>query len=114
MGRKEEERERWEKMDYTHLVKKVVSKINEDVNLKEINVYTVMFWLNTSKYEKVMPVLDYLVRRGVLRKEGKSYIIVAREGLEQTKKVEVNDTRSEAEKEVDEFFDSIGYGGNHA
>lgn len=65
-------------MDFMLLVKKFIAAIQADQSIEEVSVYTAMFILNTTKYEKVMPVLEYLQRKNILQKIGKKWKVVGR------------------------------------
>ena len=66
-------------VDYTLKVKRLLGIINENKNIKELNVYDVMFFLGTSQYIVAKTVLRALERSGIVKKIGNNYIIKGRE-----------------------------------
>jgi len=66
-------------MDYTPKIKKVLAIINENKDIRDVNVYDIMLWLGTTQYVVAKTVLTALVRKGILKKESNQFVVVGRE-----------------------------------
>ena len=66
-------------MNYNLLKKKLIAKINNNKNIKELNVYLAMALLDSSKYDVAKAVLELLTVEGFLENKGKTWVIKTRE-----------------------------------
>ena len=62
---------------YETMIKKVVSKINEDNDIKELSIYDIMFFTDTTQYVVARTVARGLEQKGLLRKQGNKWIITS-------------------------------------
>ena len=66
-------------MNFNLLKKKFIAKINNNKNIREVNVYLAMALLDSSQYDVAKAVLELLTVEGFLEKRGKVWIIKTRE-----------------------------------
>jgi len=60
------------------IANRIMEKLSEDETLIRVNKWLLMYFAGTTRYEIINPVIEFLIYKGILAREGNHFVVVPR------------------------------------